>query len=47
MGDVSRIFLVGDYAKGIDSGSNRGDYRSHPALNQNYIENIIQRIKKK
>ena len=45
MGDVSRIFLVGDYAKGIDSGVIEVIIEG-PALNQNYIENILQRIKK-
>jgi hypothetical protein len=45
MGDVSRIFLVGDYAKGIDSGVIEVIIEG-PALNQNYIENITQRIKK-
>ena len=39
------FFLVGDYAKGIDSGVIEVIIEG-PALNQNYIENIIQRIKK-
>ena len=45
MGEVSRIFLVGDYAKGIDSGVIEVIIEG-PALNQSYIENITQRIKK-
>ena len=36
---------MGDYAKGIDSGVIEVIIEG-PALNQNYIENITQRIKK-
>ena len=44
MGEVSRIFIVGDYAQGIDSGEIEviieGSY-----LNETYIEQLLPKIK--
>ena len=44
MGEVSRIFIVGDYAQGIDSGEIEviieGSY-----LNEDYIEQLLPKIK--
>lgn len=45
MGEVSRIFIIGDYAQGIDSGEIEiiieGNY-----LNETYIEQLLPKIKK-
>lgn len=44
MGEVSRIFIIGDYAQGIDSGEIEiiieGNY-----LNETYIEQLLPKIK--
>lgn len=44
MGEVSRIFIVGDYAQGIDSGEIEVIIEgSH--LNEDYIEQLLPKIK--
>ena len=45
MGQVSRIFLVGDYAKGIDSGIIEVVIEG-AMINQDYIAQLIPKIKK-
>ena len=44
MGDVSRIFIVGDYAKGIDSGTIEVIIEG-PFLNNDYIKQLVPKIK--
>jgi hypothetical protein len=45
MGQVTRIFLVGDYAKGIDSGRIQIVIEG-PDLNTNYINQLADRLHK-
>lgn len=45
MGQVSRIFLVGDYSKGIDSGIIEVVIEG-AMINQDYIAQLIPKIKK-
>ena len=44
MGAVSRIFIIGNYAQGIDSGSIEVVIEG-PALNENYIQQLVPKIK--
>ena len=46
IGDVDEIALTGSYAKGIDSG-NIEIIINGPKVNENYLENIKPKIKKK
>jgi hypothetical protein len=43
MGDVNRIFVLGDYAKGIDSGSIEIVIEG-PALNESYIQQLVPKL---
>lgn len=45
MGQVSRVFLIGDYAKGIDSGTIEVVIEGS-VLNQAYIEQLIPKIQR-
>ncbi len=45
MGEVEKIILIGDYARGIDSG-NIEIFLIGNNLNTDYIENLEQKIKK-
>ena len=44
MGEVSRIFIIGDYAQGIDSGEIEIIIEGSQ-LNENYIEQLVPKIK--
>lgn len=44
MGEVSRIFIIGDYAHGIDSGAIEIIIEGNQ-LNENYIEQLLPKIK--
>ena len=44
MGSVTRIFIIGDYAKGIDSGTIEVVIEG-PNLDDNYIQQLIPKIK--
>ena len=46
IGDVDKIALTGEYAKGVDSG-NIEIIINGPKVNENYLENIKPKIKKK
>ena len=43
MGEVTRIFVLGDYAQGIDSGTIEIVIEG-PALNENYIQQLVPKI---
>jgi hypothetical protein len=45
MGEVEKIILIGDYARGIDSG-NIEIFLVGNSLNTDYIENLEQKIEK-
>ena len=44
MGEVTRIFVLGDYAQGIDSGTIEIVIEG-PSLNESYIQQLIPKIK--
>jgi hypothetical protein len=44
MGEVSRIYIIGDYAHGIDSGTIEVVIEG-PALDENYIQQLLPKIK--
>lgn len=43
MGEVTRIFVLGDYAQGIDSGTIEIVIEG-PALNESYIQQLVPKI---
>jgi len=43
MGEVTRIFVLGDYAQGIDSGAIEIVIEG-PALNESYIQQLVPKI---
>jgi hypothetical protein len=43
MGEVTRIFVLGDYAQGIDSGRIEIVIEG-PALNESYIQQLVPKI---
>lgn len=44
MGEVSRIYIIGNYAHGIDSGAIEVVIEG-PALDENYIQQLLPKIK--